>query len=60
MKMTIYLKPQESEALKNLAQKEYRLPNAQALLIIRKELERLGFLLPKDNGTQKLEIKNDP
>ena len=43
-KVIIYLPDNESEALKDLAQREYRAPKAQAALIIRKELERLGMI----------------
>ena len=43
-KLIIYLKEHESSALKTLAEQEYRVPKAQASLIIRKELERLGMI----------------
>ena len=43
-KLIIYLKEYESTALKTLAEQEYRVPKAQASLIIRKELERLGMI----------------
>jgi len=43
-KLIIYLKEHEFTALKTLAEQEYRVPKAQASLIIRKELERLGMI----------------
>ncbi len=43
-RIVIYLPNQERNALCQLAQREYRVPHAQAALIIRKELERLGML----------------
>ena len=43
-KVIVYLRDQERSALYELATKEYRAPKAQAALIIRKELERLGLL----------------
>ena len=43
-KVIIYLRDNESAALNNPAQREYRAPKAQAALIIRKELERLGLI----------------
>ena len=43
-KLIIYLKEIESTALKTLAEQEYRAPKAQASLIIRQELERLGMI----------------
>jgi hypothetical protein len=43
-KVIIYLRDHESAALHDLAQREYRAPKAQAALIIRKELERLGLI----------------
>ena len=43
-KLIIYLKEHETIALKTLAEQEYRVPKAQASLIIRKELERLGMI----------------
>jgi len=43
-KVIIYLADHESIALNQLAQREYRAPKAQAALIIRKELERLGMI----------------
>ena len=46
-KLIIYLREDEFSALSNLAQREYRVTKAQASLIIRTELERLGLLAPK-------------
>ena len=43
-KVIIYLRDNESAALNDLAQREYRAPKAQAALIIRQELERLGMI----------------
>jgi hypothetical protein len=43
-RIVIYLPNQERNALYQLALREYRVPHAQAALIIRKELERLGML----------------
>ena len=43
-KVIIYLPDHESAALNKLAQREYRAPKAQAALIIRKELEKLGLI----------------
>jgi hypothetical protein len=43
-RVVIYLRDQEVSALQRLAQLEYRAPKAQAALIIRKELERLGMV----------------
>ena len=44
VKVIIYLRDHEFTALKDLAQREYRAPKAQAALIIRKELEKLGMI----------------
>lgn len=43
-KVVIHLRDQEMNALNDLAQNEYRPVKAQAALIIRKELERLGMI----------------
>lgn len=45
-KIIVYLGDQERNALLQLAQRELRLPRAQAALIIRQELVRQG-MLPK-------------
>ena len=50
-KIIIYLGEQERNALQQLAQREMRAPRAQAALIIRQELVRLG-MLPIPNTTQ--------
>ncbi len=52
-RVVIYLPNQERNALYQLAQREYRVPHAQAALIIRKELERLG-MLSTDSQPKKL------
>jgi len=44
VKVIIYLRDHEFTALNDLAQREYRAPKAQAALIIRKELEKLGMI----------------
>ena len=49
-KVIIYLKDCELTALNSLAQREYRALKAQAALIIRNELERLG-LIPNEQPT---------
>ena len=43
-KVIIYLREHEFMALNDLAQREYRAPKAQAALIIRRELEKLGMI----------------
>jgi hypothetical protein len=43
-KVIIYLRDNERNALHELAQQEYRAPNAQAALIIRQELQRRGMI----------------
>ena len=43
-KVIVYLREPEMQALNRLAQKEYRAPKAQAALMLRTELERLGML----------------
>lgn len=43
-KVIVYLCEHELQALNQFAQKEYRAPKAQAALILRTELERLGML----------------
>ncbi len=42
--ITIYLKSSEKDALRILAEQEYRELRDQAALIIRRDLERLGYL----------------
>ena len=46
-RIVISLTPSESDALLQMAEREYRHPRDQAALIIRNELERAG-LLPVD------------
>jgi hypothetical protein len=43
-KIIVYLGEQEHNALHQLAQREMRVPRAQAALIIRQELARVGML----------------
>jgi hypothetical protein len=43
-KVIVYLREHEMQALNVLAQKEYRAPKAQAALILKTELVRLGML----------------
>lgn len=43
-KLIIYLRDQDHDALEVLAQQEYRVPKAQAALIIRQELEKRGLV----------------
>ncbi|MEW6406635.1 MAG: hypothetical protein AB1649_33050 [Chloroflexota bacterium] len=43
-KIIIHVEDHECNALDQLAEREYRTLQAQAALIIRKELERLGLL----------------
>ncbi len=55
-KVIIYLREQELSALHHLAQREYRVPKAQAALIIRTELEKLGLIQGKQTAaTQQTE-----
>ncbi len=42
--ITFYLQEDEARALSELSQKELRDPRAQAYLIVRQELFRLGYL----------------
>lgn len=51
-RVLIFLKPQESDALRTLAADEYRDPRAQAALIIRAELQRRGLLASQDAKSQ--------
>lgn len=50
-KVIIYLRDHELTALNDLALREYRPLKAQAALIIRKELEKLG-LIPGEQPNQ--------
>ena len=58
-KLIIYLGAPENDALHQLAQRELRAPRAQAALIIRTELSRLGLLTPPspDDHTAKQEVQ---
>ncbi len=58
-KVIVYLRDQEQSALHQLAIKEYRAPKAQAALIIRKELERLG-LLPMESENREVQHGEQP
>lgn len=51
-RITLTLAPVEKTALLTLAEKEFRDPRAQAALIIRLELERLGFLPNPEPATK--------
>jgi hypothetical protein len=53
-KMIVYLREHEMLALNQLARQEYRAPKAQAALILRTELERLGMLntVPESTGQE--------
>ena len=53
-KIIVYLVDQERDALQQLAQREMRIPRAQAALIIRTELVRLG-MLPEPTNIQEVE-----
>jgi len=51
-KIIVYLRYQDHDALTELAQNEYRVPKAQAALIIRRELEKRGLIrLSEDHET---------
>jgi hypothetical protein len=54
-KIIVYLGDQERNALQQLAQRELRLPRAQAALIIRQELVRLGMLPTTSETASNLE-----
>lgn len=53
-RITINLQDQEKNALRALAEHEFRDPRAQAALIIRQELERRGLLNADSAGTETL------
>ena len=57
-KIIIYLAEQERNALLQLAQREMRVPRAQAALIICQELKRLGILPAQ--STVSNEESNEP
>jgi len=50
-RITVTLGPDETEALRALAEEERRDPRAQAALLIRRGLERVG-LLPPSSGVR--------
>lgn len=52
-RIIVYFGEQERSALLQLAQRELRIPRAQAALIIRQELVRLG-MLPVPDHTQEI------
>ena len=59
-KIIVYLREQENDALHRLAQKEYRQPKAQAALMIRQGLERLGMLdIPSTSEAIQEENRDD-
>ncbi|MFZ5885903.1 MAG: hypothetical protein ACOYYF_00400 [Chloroflexota bacterium] len=49
-RVVIYLLEPEMNALQRLAQQEYRAVKAQAALIIRNELKRLGMIMDQPAG----------
>lgn len=51
-KLVIYLRDQDHDALEVLAQQEYRVPKAQAALIIRQELERRGLVVMESENEE--------
>lgn len=51
-RIRIPLEQKEMNALFRVAVHELRNPENQALLIIRRELERLGYLEPQSHGRQ--------
>jgi hypothetical protein len=58
-RVILYLREHELSALQVLAQREYRAPKAQAALIIRKELERLGMITPQKTDEAEQELLAD-
>ncbi len=58
-RVIFYLREQEMNALQALAQREYRALKAQAALIIRKELERLGMLEATDETPEAREALHE-
>jgi hypothetical protein len=62
-RITVSLKATEREALRVLAEREFRDPRAQAAIIIRRELERAGLLAAADGRpetAQAVEVGRDP
>lgn len=58
-RMTIILNSAEKNALIKLAEREYRDPRAQAGLLVRQSLERLGLLQPESAPNSQKKINND-
>jgi hypothetical protein len=59
-KLVIFIPNQESDALRALAEQEYRDPRAQAALIIRAELQRRGLLeVQPPPALQTLDLSNN-
>ena len=58
-KVIIYLRDHEFTALNDLAQREYRAPKAQAALMIRRELEKLG-MIPGEQQVNQIEPLSEP
>lgn len=56
-KIIVYLAEQERNALLQLAQREMRVPRAQAALMIRQELRRLGMLTVQPLGSDEETIE---
>ena len=56
--ITIFLKSSEKDALRILAEQEYREIHDQAALIIRQELERRGLLHNQVEQTNQLDGKH--
>lgn len=56
-KIIVYLAEQERNALLQLAQREMRVPRAQAALIICQELRRLGMLTVQPAGSDEETIE---
>lgn len=54
VRLTIHLDPALSIALQMLAEHELRLPQAEAVVIIQRELERRGILPVRQLGTDTL------
>ncbi len=56
-RITISLQDQEKKALWKLALREFRDPHAQAVLIIRQELERQGLLIIEQDSKANNKVK---
>ncbi len=59
-KVIVYLPEMEFGALQKLAQQEYRATKAQAAVIIRNELERLGLVPVETRPKGAKEIQRHP